>query len=102
MKIKFELDGDFPLDKTFSISNMIIAAVSVLGKNGKYYPQFFLHECAYKLEKCYSTKKLVFQKELTLIKQVYQKKQKHCNIELDVFYGVLVGMRLFIGWIILC
>ena len=49
MKIKFELDGDFPLDKTFSISNMIIAAVSVLGKNGKYYPQFFLHECAYKL-----------------------------------------------------
>ena len=41
MKIKFELDDDFPLDKTFSISNMIIAAVSVLGKSGKYYPQFF-------------------------------------------------------------
>ena len=49
MKIRFESGDDLPLDKTFSISDMIIVAVSVFEKNGKYYPQIFLHECAYKL-----------------------------------------------------
>ena len=49
MKTRFESDDDLPLDKTFSISDMIIVAASVLEKNGKYYPQFFAHECAYKL-----------------------------------------------------
>ena len=49
MKIRFESGDDLPLDKTFSISDMIIVVVSVLEKNGKYYPQTFLHEYAYKL-----------------------------------------------------
>ena len=49
MRIKFESDDDLPLGETFSISDMIIAAVSVLKKNFKYYPQIVLHECAYKL-----------------------------------------------------
>ena len=49
MKIRFESDDDLPLVKTFSISDTIIVAASVLEKNGKYYPQIFLHECAYKL-----------------------------------------------------
>ena len=73
MKTRFESDDDLPLDKTFSISDMIIVAASVLEKNSKYYPQNFLHECAYKLNKCCNTKILMFQKELTLIKQVHQK-----------------------------
>ena len=32
MRIKFESDDDLPLGETFSISDMIIAAVSVLKK----------------------------------------------------------------------
>ena len=49
MKIKFESDGDLHLGKTFSISDMIIVAASFPEKNGKYYPQIFLQECAFKL-----------------------------------------------------
>ena len=49
MKIKFELDNDLPLGNTLNIVDMIIVVASVLEKNGKYYPQIFLHECAYKL-----------------------------------------------------
>ena len=52
MKIKFESDGDLPLGKTFSISDMIIVPASVLQKNGKYYPHIFLHDCAFKLSEC--------------------------------------------------
>ena len=49
MKIKFESDDDLSLGKTFNILDMIIVAASVLEKNGKYYLQYFLHECAHKL-----------------------------------------------------
>ena len=49
MKVKFESDIDLPLGKTFNILDMIIVVTSILEKNGKYYPQFFLHECAYNL-----------------------------------------------------
>ena len=49
MKIKFESDDDLNLHKAFNILDMIIAAAPVLERNGKYYPQTFLHECAYKL-----------------------------------------------------
>ena len=42
-------DDDLPLGKTFSISDMMIVAASVLEKIGKYYPQFFLHEFTYDL-----------------------------------------------------
>ena len=48
MKIRFQSDGNLPLGKTFSISDMIIAAAFVFEKNGKFYPQMFLHECVYK------------------------------------------------------
>ena len=40
MKIRFESDDNFPLGKTFSISDMIIVVA---------YPHIFLHECTYKL-----------------------------------------------------
>ena len=42
-------DDDLPLGKTFSISDMMIVAASVLEKNGKYYQQIFLHEFTYDL-----------------------------------------------------
>ena len=49
MKIRFESYDDLSLDKAFSISDMIIAAASVLEKNGKYYLKIILDECADKL-----------------------------------------------------
>ena len=49
MKIKFESDDNLPLGKTFSISDIIIVAASVLEKDGKFYPQIFLDDCVYKL-----------------------------------------------------
>ena len=49
IKIWFEWDNDLPLGKAFNILDMIIVAASVLQKNGIYYPQIFLHECACKL-----------------------------------------------------
>ena len=42
-------------------------------RNGKYYPQLFWRECTYKLKECRSTKKLMLEKELTLIEQMHQK-----------------------------
>ena len=49
MKIRFTSDDNLPSVKTFNALNIIILAASVLEKNGKCYPQCFLHECAYKL-----------------------------------------------------
>ena len=49
MKIRFESDDHLPLGKTFNIVNLITVAESVLEKDGKFYPQIFLHECAYQL-----------------------------------------------------
>ena len=49
MKIRFESDDDFSLDKALSDTDMITVVASVLEKNDKHYPPIFLHECAYKL-----------------------------------------------------
>ena len=73
MDIRFKLEDDLTLGKTFSIVGMIIVVTSVLEKKDKYYPKFFFHECEYELQKCCGTKKLMFQKELTLTEQIHQK-----------------------------
>ena len=39
----------YPQNKTIEIHNMTIAVRSVFHENNKYYPQFFLDECLYKL-----------------------------------------------------
>ena len=49
MKIRCESDDDLPLCKIFIVPDMIIVVASVLEKNGKYYPQIFLHECMYEI-----------------------------------------------------
>ena len=49
LKPGFESDDDLPLGKIFNIIYMIIVAASVIEKDGKFYPQISLHECAYKL-----------------------------------------------------
>ena len=73
MKIKFNSDDDLPLNKSLRFHAMAIIIRSVFEEGGKLYPQAFLDDNLYELYKCYSTKKNMFQKELILIKQVYQK-----------------------------
>ena len=42
MKIKFNSDGELPLNKTTEIPSMIIVVRAVFHENNKYYPQVFL------------------------------------------------------------
>ena len=51
IKIEFDSDNKFPLNKTIEIRNMIITVRAVFHKNNKYHPQIFLNECLYKLWK---------------------------------------------------
>ena len=48
MKIKFNSDDNFPLNKTLQLYNMTIIIRSFF-EDGKYYPQDFLDECLYEL-----------------------------------------------------
>ena len=50
MKIKFNSDGELPLNKTIEISSMIIVARVIFLENNKYFVQVFLDECLYKLQ----------------------------------------------------
>ena len=50
MKIKFNSDGELPLNKTIEISSMIIVARVIFLENNKYFAQVFLDECLYKLQ----------------------------------------------------
>ena len=49
MKINFNSDGKFPVNKTIEIPSMIIVVIALFHENSKYYPQVFLDECLYKL-----------------------------------------------------
>ena len=71
MKTKFNSEDDLPLNKPlkFHVVTMIIR--SVFEESGKLYPHVFLDDALYELGKYYSTKKLMFQKKLILIKQVH-------------------------------
>ena len=48
MKIKFESDNIFPIDKDVNISTATIIIRAIFAKDGKYYPQLFLHHGLYK------------------------------------------------------
>ena len=49
MKIKFNLDDKFPLNKQLNFLSITIIIRSAFEENGKYYPQMFLNECLYEL-----------------------------------------------------
>ena len=49
IKIKFNSDGDLPLNKTVETHCMVIVVRAVFHENNKYHPQVFLDECLYKL-----------------------------------------------------
>ena len=58
---------------------MIIAVACDLEKNGKYYPHIFYMNMRIMYENVTAHTKKYFQKELALIKQVYQKKCMLCR-----------------------
>ena len=49
MKIKYNLDDDFPLNKLLKLYNLTIIVRPIFEEDGKYYPQIFLDECFYEL-----------------------------------------------------
>ena len=68
--MKFNSDDDLRLNKPLKFNKMTVIIRSVFEKGGKLYPEVFLDDA---LQKCYSTKELMFQKELTLIEHIHQK-----------------------------
>ena len=48
IKIKFNSDGELPLNKMIEIPSMIIVVRAVFHENDKCYPQVFSDECLYK------------------------------------------------------
>ena len=48
IKIKFNSDGELPLNKMIEIPSMIIVVRAVFHENDKGYPQVFSDECLYK------------------------------------------------------
>ena len=49
MKIKFNADDNFPLNKPLKLHMLTIIVRSVFEEDGKCYPQIYLDECLYEL-----------------------------------------------------
>ena len=49
MKIKFNSDGNLPLNKTLKLHDMTIVIRSGFEEHGKFYPQVYLGECLYEI-----------------------------------------------------
>ena len=75
LEINFNSDDNLPLNKPLKFDNMTITIRSAFEEDGKLYPQIFLDDTLYELnvQKCYNSTESMFQRELMLIKQFYQK-----------------------------
>ena len=51
MEIKFNSDGELPLQKMIEIPTIATVARALFLENNIYYPQFVLDECPYKILK---------------------------------------------------
>ena len=49
MKIKFNSDGDLPLNKQLKFLSLTTIGRTVFEEDGKYYPHIFLDECLYEV-----------------------------------------------------
>ena len=49
MKIKFDTDDDFPLNKPLNLHILTIIVRSAFVDEGKFYTQVYLDECLYEL-----------------------------------------------------
>ena len=73
MRIEFDPDDKLPLNKPLKFSTMTIIARFVFEEDGEFYPQIYLDERLYELQKCCNMIELLLQKELAMIKQMHQK-----------------------------
>ena len=64
MRIKFESNDNLPTNNIVNMHLVTIIIISVFAQNGKFYPQLFLDDALYELQRCCNIKKLMFQKEL--------------------------------------
>ena len=63
-EIKFNSDDSVPLNRLLKCHNITIIIRCVFSEDDKFYPQLFLDDALYQLQKCYDIKKLMLQKEL--------------------------------------
>ena len=49
MKIQFNSDDNFPLNKQLNCLSLTIIIINMFEKDGKYYPQTFLDDCLYEV-----------------------------------------------------
>ena len=68
-----------PLNRQLNLHMLTMIVRSVFEENGKFYSHLYLDDGLYEFWKWFSTKKMMFQKELTLIKQVHPKKDMLCH-----------------------
>ena len=83
----FDSVDDLPLNKQLKFPTMTIVVRSVFEEDDKYYPQdeYQMNICV--SYKCQNTIELIFQKELTLIKQVHQK---------SVIFGIIAYTKKYL------
>ena len=94
-KIKFSSDDDLTINKSLKFCLMTITIRRVFEEDGKLYPQVFLDDTLYELQKCWNTKESIFQKVLILIKQINQ--NNVCFVTMGIFYiKILVMDHIFV------
>ena len=49
MKITFNTDDNFPLNKPLKLQLLTIIVTCIFEEDGKFYPQFYLDDCLYEL-----------------------------------------------------
>ena len=49
MKITFNTDDNFPLNKPLKLQLLTIIVICIFEEDGKFYPQFYLDDCLYEL-----------------------------------------------------
>ena len=68
MEIRINTVDDLSLNRSLKFLTLTKIIRCVLQEGEKLYPQIYLGECLYELQKCCNTIELMFQNELTLIK----------------------------------
>ena len=91
MRIEFDPDDKLPLNKPLKFSTMTIIARFVFEEDGKFYPQIYLDECLYELQKCCKMIELLLQKELAKIKQMHQKNV--CFVTIDILKMLVINFN---------
>ena len=64
MKTKLNSDDNLPFNESLKFQSMTIVIGCVFSEGVKLYLQLFLYDSLYELQKCYRTKRLMFQKKL--------------------------------------